>query len=68
MRKVSGKLSRTQVFNLAFVLLAIAVTALNAFGYDQFTPDPWLAALVSSVVVPAVNMLIRKYLTVEPIA
>lgn len=68
MRKVSGKISKTMFFNLAYVLLAIVAAVLGFFGYDQFAPDPMVAAAVSAVIVPLVNLILRKYFTNEPIA
>lgn len=68
MRKLSGAISKTMVFNLAYVILAVVVAVLGFFGYDDFTPDPMVAAAVSAVIVPIVNLILRKYFTEEPLA
>ena len=68
MKKASGGISKTMAFNAAYVILAVVVAVLSYFGYDQFTPDPMVAAAVSAVVIPVVNLILRKYFTSEPIA
>ena len=67
MRKTSGGLSKTLVFNIVYIVLAVLVAALSFLGYDQFTPDPMVATAVSVVIVPLVNLILRKYFTSEPI-
>jgi len=68
MRKVSGSISKTMAFNVVYVVLAVLVTVLGFLGYDQFAPDPLIATAVSAVIVPIVNIVLRKYFTSEPIA
>lgn len=68
MRKVSGGLSKTMLFNVIYGVLAVLAILLDFVGYGDFTPDPIVVTIISSVVVPLVNVLLRKYFTSEAIA
>lgn len=67
MRKLSGKISKTMVFNLIFLALLALELVLSRFGYDSFVPDPLVAGPIATLVLTIVNMILRKY-TKEPMA
>lgn len=68
MKKVSGQISKTMVFNVVYIVGLVATLSLNYFGYDQFTPDPLVAGPIATLVIALVNLLLRKYATSEPLA
>ena len=68
MKKVSGNISKTMIFNLIYGLLAVSVILLDFVGYGDFVPDANVVALVSSIIIPAVNLVLRKYFTSEAVA
>ena len=68
MKKVSGNISKTMLFNVVYGLLALSVILLDFVGYGDFVPDPNVVALLSGVIIPAVNLILRKYFTSEAVA
>jgi len=67
MRKLSGSISKTMVFNAIFLALLVLDVALAWFGYDSFVPDPLIAGPIATLLLAIVNILLRKYFTKEPI-
>ena len=68
MRKASGGLSKTLWFNVIYGLLAVGVVLLDFVGYGDFVPDPEVVTLVSTVILPVINFILRKWFTSEAIA
>ena len=67
MKKVSGGLSKTMVFNVIYGLLALSALLLNAVGFADFVPDAEVVVLVSSIIA-VVNVILRKWFTSEAVA
>ena len=67
-RKESGKISKTNVFNVIFLVLLAAEVILAHFGFDSFVPDPLVAGPIATLLLAVVNIVLRKKFTSEPIA
>lgn len=67
MKTVSGSWSWTQVINILFITLWLAVQVAGPFGFNEFQPPAWAVAAVP-ILVALINLLIRYFRTKEPIA
>jgi len=70
MKTVSGRISKTMIFSVVYLLLAIFGVVAGLVGYDNFSPSPELVALTEAIValIAAAVTMILRYKTSEPMA
>lgn len=70
MRKLSGSISKTMVFGVVYLLMAIFAVVAGLIGYNQFAPSAELIAMTEAIValIAAVVAMWLRHKTVEPMA
>lgn len=70
MRKLSGNISKTMVFGVVYLLMAIFGVVAGVVGYDQFAPSPEVIALTEAIValIAAAVAMFLRHQTSEPMA